>query len=62
MHTKSQLKNKDVVAAVTHFQDAEIPLYVDKITITDTSDPFKRSVETVTRFRDDDGNTLQLLL
>ena len=53
----SQLKNKDIVAAVTHFQDAEIPLYVDKITITDTSDPFNE-VETVsTRFRDDDGNT-----
>ena len=52
-----QVKNRDIVHAASHFRDAEIPLYVDKIDIVDNSDAFNE-IETVsTRFRDEDGNT-----
>ena len=52
-----QVKARDIVAAVSHFQNAEIPLYVDKISITDNSDPYNELDTVSTRFRDEDGNT-----
>lgn len=51
------LRHKHIVQAAAHFQDAEIPLYVDKIDIVDNSDKFNEIDTVSTRFRDEDGNT-----
>ena len=51
------VKTRDIVKAASHFQNAEIPLYVDKISITDSSDTFNEKETVSTRFRDEDGNT-----
>ena len=51
------LKYKHIVQAAAHFENAEIPLYIDKIDISDTSDKFNEVETVVTRFRDEDGNT-----
>ena len=45
-----------IVQAASAFKDASVPVYVDKIDITDTSDKFNEVNTVSTRFIDEDGN------
>ncbi len=45
-----------IAAAASAFKDAEIPVYVESMSITDTSDKYKEVNTVSTRFSDEDGN------
>lgn len=58
----TQLREQDIINNLTHFSTAEVPLFVEKVTITDTSDKFNEKETVSVKFKDEDGNSFTVTM
>ena len=57
-----EMREQDIVRSLAHFKDAEVPLYVEKVEIEDTSDRFNEQETVRVKFRDEDNNTFTVTM